>query len=42
MNDRITQVENNLTGQTLISGEKPMNLLDRMKHYNIKALASRL
>ncbi|MCX2473320.1 serine hydrolase [Pedobacter sp. MC2016-05] len=39
LSERITQVENNLTGQTLISGEKPMNLQDRMKHYKVKGLS---
>ncbi|WP_316809329.1 serine hydrolase [Pedobacter agri] len=38
-NERIIQVENNLTGRILTSGEKPMNLQERMKHYNIKALS---
>lgn len=38
-NERIIQVENNLTGKTLISGEKPMNLQEQMRHYNIKALS---
>lgn len=36
---KITEVENNLSGQNLIGDEKPMNLEQRMKFHNIKGVS---
>lgn len=37
--DRIRQVENGLTENILTGDMKPMNILERMKHYKIKGLS---
>jgi CubicO group peptidase (beta-lactamase class C family) len=36
--NQVKQVENNLSGRIIIDG-KPYNILDRMRHYNVKGLS---
>jgi CubicO group peptidase (beta-lactamase class C family) len=36
--EQITQVENNLSGRIIIDG-KPYNIMERMRHYNVKGLS---